>query len=86
MKEPKQKNIPIEKLTGEPGANDVSLVAMGQAPSDGMESEFEGNEKMFMDKLGFGRGLSREHKQVCMDIEEAYAQLFESLAVIAKRR
>lgn len=80
MKNIKQKDEPnIQKLTGEPGANDVSLVAMGQEPSNGMEAEFEENEKMFMGKLGFGK-----NKEICQDIDDAYAQLFESLSVIIR--
>lgn len=71
----------LQKLDGEPGMHDVSKVAMGQEPEQNMESEFEDNQEEFMGKL---YGKDKAHALNC--IEDAYAQLFESLSIILKSK
>lgn len=72
----KQTLIHIDELGASPGMNDVSKVAMGGHATT-MQAEEEENEKKASQRFGGDKK--------CMDINDAYAQLFESLAVILKK-
>lgn len=66
-------------LDGKPSATGVSDAAKGLAPKNDNE-DFRDNEEAYNDRLYGG------NKQACRDIDEAYAMLFESLAIIMRNK
>lgn len=77
----KETLIQIDKLSGMPGAQDVSKVAMGQMPDhETDEAEHDANEEEFMGKV-YGN-----KKQCLGDINEVYATFFESLGALLRQR
>lgn len=76
-------NNPLEKLTGSPSATAVSDVAKGGQPKTDDEMD-----KAYQELNGEVRqGIKPEMEAIdCTDLEEAYANLFESLSVIMRSK
>lgn len=73
-KEDNKEEIDIQSLTGSPSPTAVSDVAKGGKAETMMEHEDEQNTEW----------VERLNNEQTKDIEEAYAMLFESLAIIAR--
>jgi len=78
-------------LDGQPSATGVSDAAKGLAPKnddeDFRENEEEKNDKLYGETEGEDpKEESQDKKQMCHDIDEAYAMLFESLSVIMRNK
>lgn len=84
----------LQKLTGTPGATSVSDVAKGDKPAtdDEMEKAYQdlNGEVRQGERSEMPEEMPEPHKpgmvkpSNCADIEEAYAMLFEGLAMIAR--
>lgn len=78
MKQEKQTDEMEEaykQLDGEPAGDAVSKAAKGEQPQTDQEHEEEFDDEQ----------VARFQGKTCQDIEDAYAQLFEALAFIAKK-
>lgn len=90
---PKTKTDPMDEayklLDAQPSATGVSDAAKGLAPKNDNEAR-EDTEDAKEDKLyGTSESPSEDagdKKQMCDDIDEAYAMLFESLSVILRSK
>jgi hypothetical protein len=81
----KTKTDPMDEayklLDGQPSATGVSDAAKGLAPKS--DNEDREDNQIAHDERLYG---SADKKQVCTDIDEAYAMLFESLAIIMRTK
>lgn len=86
MKELKDKkeNEMYKQLTGSPGLTSVSDAAKGEKPETLAEFE-ESYHDEWASKVD-GKPHTVVSPEECHDIEEAYAMLFESLAMIARHK
>lgn len=71
------KEIQIQKLTGSPSQDSVSKVAQGAEPEMLEEEMIRSADEIHGRRYG--------DKEVIDTIEEAFAQLFDSLATIIRR-
>lgn len=71
-------------LDGQPSATGVSDAAKGLAPKNDDE-DYRDNQEEKNDRLYDGEDAP-DKKQMCHDIDEAYAMLFESLSVIMRNK